>query len=75
MLLIISILKLVTITEQSNVQLGLKEGQMEVLDKRVEARKKSLFYVKLFQEIEGVTVFSEPNEDFILIIGFYTNSR
>ena len=49
----------------SNVSAGIGRGQMEVLDKRVEAtRNNHFFYVKLFQEIEGVTVFSEPNEDF-----------
>ena len=49
----------------SNISAGIGRGQMEVLDKRVEARRNNhFFYVKLFQEIEGVTVFSEPNEDF-----------
>lgn len=49
----------------SNVSAGIGRGQMEVLDKRVEARRNNhFFYVNLFQEIEGVTVFSEPNEDF-----------
>ena len=49
----------------SNVSAGIGRGQMEVLDKRVEARRNNhFFYVNIFQEIEGVTVFSEPNEDF-----------
>ena len=49
----------------SNVSAGIGRGQMEVLDKRVEARRNNhFFYVNLFQEIEGVTVFSEPNKDF-----------
>lgn len=49
----------------SNISAGIGRGQMEVLDKRVEARRNNhFFYVNLFQEIEGVTVFSEPNEDF-----------
>jgi dTDP-4-amino-4,6-dideoxygalactose transaminase len=49
----------------SNISAGIGRGQMEVLDKRVEARRNNhFFYVKLFEEIEGVTVFSEPNEDF-----------
>ena len=49
----------------SNISAGIGRGQMEVLDKRVEARRNNhFFYVKLFQGIEGVTVFSEPNEDF-----------
>lgn len=49
----------------SNVSAGIGRGQMEVLDKRVEARRNNhFFYVNLFQEIEGVTVFREPNEDF-----------
>ena len=49
----------------SNISAGIGRGQMEVLDKRVEARRNNhFFYVDLFKEIEGVTVFREPNEDY-----------
>ncbi|GAA5086364.1 DegT/DnrJ/EryC1/StrS family aminotransferase [Chryseobacterium ginsengisoli] len=49
----------------SNIVAGIGRGQMEVLDSRVEARRHMHdFYVELFKDIDGVTVFSEPNTDF-----------
>lgn len=49
----------------SNIVAGIGRGQMEVLNDRVEARRKmNDFYVDLFKDIEGVDVFSEPSEDF-----------
>ncbi|KAA0126173.1 aminotransferase class I/II-fold pyridoxal phosphate-dependent enzyme [Chryseobacterium sp. SN22] len=49
----------------SNIVAGIGRGQMEVLNSRVEARRKMHdFYVELFKEIEGVQVFSEPTSDF-----------
>ncbi|SDS25929.1 DegT/DnrJ/EryC1/StrS family aminotransferase [Christiangramia echinicola] len=49
----------------SNISAGIGRGQMEVLDAHVEARREMFeFYVNLFQEIDGVKVFKEPNEDF-----------
>lgn len=49
----------------SNIAAGIGRGQMEVLAERVEARRKMhTFYVNLFKDIEGVTVFSEPSKDF-----------
>ncbi|ASK30369.1 pyridoxal phosphate-dependent aminotransferase [Chryseobacterium sp. T16E-39] len=49
----------------SNIVAGIGRGQMEVLDDRIEARRKMHdFYVDLFENIDGVDVFSEPNTDF-----------
>ena len=49
----------------SNITAGIGRGQMEVLDQRVEARRAmNQFYQELFADIEGVTVFSEPSEDY-----------
>lgn len=49
----------------SNIVAGIGRGQMEVLNDRVEARRKMHdFYVDVFKDIEGVEVFSEPNEDY-----------
>lgn len=49
----------------SNIVAGIGRGQMEVLNNRVNARRKMHdFYVDVFKDIEGVTVFSEPTEDY-----------
>lgn len=49
----------------SNISAGIGRGQMEVLDKRVSSRRQMHdFYVDLFSEIDGVKVFSAPNEDY-----------
>ncbi|MEG0916305.1 MAG: aminotransferase class I/II-fold pyridoxal phosphate-dependent enzyme [Myroides sp.] len=49
----------------SNIVAGIGRGQMEVLPSRVEARRKMHdFYVNLFKDIDGVEVFTEPNQDF-----------
>lgn len=49
----------------SNIVAGIGRGQMEVLKNRVEARRSMHdFYVDLFKNINGVTVFSEPSSDF-----------
>ena len=49
----------------SNISAGIGRGQMEVIDKRVEARRKMFqFYVNLFRNVEGIKVFEEPNNDF-----------
>ena len=49
----------------SNIVAGIGRGQMEVLKDRVAARRAMHdFYVDLFKNIEGVTVFTEPNSDF-----------
>lgn len=49
----------------SNVSAGIGRGQMEVLKARVDARRKmSVFYTDLFKNINGVTVFTEPTEEY-----------
>ncbi len=49
----------------SNITAGIGRGQMEVLDKRVEARREMFqFYVNLFQNEEGVNVFKEPSDKY-----------
>lgn len=49
----------------SNISAGIGRGQMEVLADRVVARRAMHdFYVKLFKDIKGVEVFSEPSEDY-----------
>lgn len=49
----------------SNICAGIGRGQMEVLDSHVALRREMHeFYVELFKEIPGVTVFSVPNEDY-----------
>lgn len=49
----------------SNIVAGIGRGQMEVLNSRVDARRKMHdFYVDIFKDIAGVTVFSEPSADF-----------
>ena len=49
----------------SNICAGIGRGQMEFLNDRVEARRKmSAFYVDLFKNIAGVTVFTEPNNEY-----------
>ncbi len=49
----------------SNVSAGIGRGQMEVLDKRVEARRDMFqFYVNLFSGYEGIKVYAEPDENF-----------
>ncbi len=49
----------------SNIVAGIGRGQMEVLKDRVAARRTMhSFYVDLFSNIEGVTVFSESGDDF-----------
>lgn len=49
----------------SNIVAGIGRGQMEVLKDRVAARRAMHnFYVELFKDIDGVTVFSEPGDDY-----------
>lgn len=49
----------------SNVCAGIGRGQMEVLDKHISLRRKmNHFYNSLFENIQGVNVFKEPNGDF-----------
>ena len=49
----------------SNISAGIGRGQMEVLDERITQRRKMhKFYKDYFKNINGVTVFSEPNENY-----------
>lgn len=50
----------------SNICAGIGRGQMEVLDQHVALRRQMHdFYVDLFASIEGVQVFTVPNEDYV----------
>lgn len=47
----------------SNITAGIGRGQMEVLDKHINLRRRmNTFYQEVFKEIKGITVFSEPDE-------------
>jgi dTDP-4-amino-4,6-dideoxygalactose transaminase len=49
----------------SNICAGIGRGQMEVLDKHVALRRQMHdFYVEVFAGVEGVEVFSTPNDDY-----------
>ena len=49
----------------SNICAGIGRGQMEVLDEHVALRRQMHdFYVDIFTSIEGVEVFSTPNDDY-----------
>ncbi|WBV58528.1 aminotransferase class I/II-fold pyridoxal phosphate-dependent enzyme [Chryseobacterium daecheongense] len=49
----------------SNIIAGIGRGQMKVLNNRIQARRDiHNFYTALFENIDGVDVFTEPNEDF-----------
>ncbi|MDH4404091.1 MAG: DegT/DnrJ/EryC1/StrS family aminotransferase [Flavobacterium sp.] len=49
----------------SNICAGIGRGQMEVLDQHVASRRAMHdFYLELFKDIKGVSVFSAPNSDY-----------
>lgn len=49
----------------SNISAGIGRGQMQVLDEHISLRREMhQFYSKLFNQIPGVTLLSEPNSDF-----------
>lgn len=49
----------------SNISAGIGRGQMEILDKHVNLRRKmNTFYLDLFKEIEGITVMQELNNHY-----------
>ena len=49
----------------SNISAGIGRGQMEVLDKHIALRRAMHdFYVRIFKDVHGVTVFSEPSTDY-----------
>ncbi len=49
----------------SSVLAGLGRAQMEVLDKHVTLRRRNnQFYQEIFKNIDGITVFTEPNSSY-----------
>ena len=49
----------------SNICAGIGRGQMQVLDKHVAKRRENhSFYNNIFENINGVTIFREPNDRF-----------
>ncbi|QHI37448.1 Putative pyridoxal phosphate-dependent aminotransferase EpsN [Kordia antarctica] len=49
----------------SNIVAGIGRGQMEVLDKHISLRRDmNTFYKNIFKNVEGVTVFEEPTDDY-----------
>ena len=49
----------------SNVSAGIGCGQIEVLEERIIQRRfNHNFYRNLFESMEGISIFSEPNDDF-----------
>ncbi|MNL02709.1 putative pyridoxal phosphate-dependent aminotransferase EpsN [compost metagenome] len=49
----------------SNICAGIGRGQMEVLDSHIDLRRKMHdFYSLFFENIDGVIVLKEPNEDY-----------
>ena len=49
----------------SNIVAGIGRGQMEVLDKHISLRRDmNAFYKNIFKDVEGVTVFEEPNDEY-----------
>ena len=50
----------------SNICAGIGRGQMEVLDKHIELRKRMhRFYIDLFSSTDAITVFNEPTNDYV----------
>ncbi|KRD07479.1 pyridoxal phosphate-dependent aminotransferase [Flavobacterium sp. Root901] len=49
----------------SNICAGIGRGQMEILDNHIQLRRKmNRFYANYFNNIEGVEVLTEPNNDY-----------
>lgn len=49
----------------SNICAGIGRGQMQILDKHIDLRRKMhAFYLNLFKDISGVSVYTVPNEDY-----------
>lgn len=49
----------------SNICAGIGRGQMEVLEKHIGLRRKMHeFYMQLFNEYQGISVFNEPSPDY-----------
>ena len=51
--------------QMSNICAGIGRGQMKVLDKHIALRRAMhAFYISLFENIPGITVFSTVNQDY-----------
>ena len=49
----------------SNISAGIGRGQMQVLDKHIDLRRAMHeFYVTIFKDVSGITVFAEPNDEY-----------
>ncbi len=49
----------------SNIVAGIGRGQMEVLEQRIlERRSNNAFYHDLFRDIDGITILTEPSDEF-----------
>src|SRR6218665_51035 len=49
----------------SNICAGIGRGQMEVLKKHIDLRRKMHeFYTDIFKDVNGIKVFKEPNQDY-----------
>ena len=49
----------------SNILAGIGRGQMEVLDKHIGLRRgMNQFYQALFKDVAGITIFTEPTDDY-----------
>ncbi|WP_420571281.1 DegT/DnrJ/EryC1/StrS family aminotransferase [Kordia sp.] len=49
----------------SNIVAGIGRGQMEVLDKHISLRRDmQVLYKNIFKDVNGVTVFEEPNDNY-----------
>lgn len=49
----------------SNISAGIGRGQMDVLENRIEQRRKNHdFYQEILKDIDGINLFSAPNDDF-----------
>jgi hypothetical protein len=51
----------------SNISAGIGRGQI-VLVKHIKLRR-MIFYLDLFKEFDGVSVYTVPNENYFAIIG------
>lgn len=51
--------------KMSNISAGIGRGQMEVLEERIKQKRENhKFYKNLIENLEGITLFSAPSEDF-----------
>lgn len=49
----------------SNISAGIGRGQMEVLENRIQQRRENHdFYQEILKDVDGINLFSAPNDDF-----------